>query len=889
MKDALPRSPFQVSSMLTLVAITLVAIAVLLLVAWSSARWDTLLRDSAVPLDRLSQSRSFALQAELFTERLLAGDPGSSPSLVQANLQRASHAARAIVNDTTRLGRLEIAGPVSPELRLAVGEYLQVLDDMGRHIRARLVDPAQTSALDLRVMHASLRAAGVRVESVLLADMNGRYAFQRDLDRLIGLLLTAMMLVVIGLRYRASVRQRHALLRLVDSEARLRAFAYAMPDTAFILDREGRYIEVFGMGRSLTPYGHERMVGATVFDYFPRPQAENFVGVVRDALTRGEVVRYEYSLRLAGGTRWFEARVAPVDSMQRVVWVSRDVTERRRAEERIRLHAVALEGTRDGVMVTDLHGRIQSVNRAFTSITGYSEEEAIGKTPGLLKSGRHDPSFYRGIWSALLSGGYWQGEIWNRRRNGEVAPHWMSISAVGEQGHPYEHYVAVFTDISQLRQFEERVSHLANYDLLTDLPNRLRMSDCLETAIAAARRSHTQVGVMLVDLDRFKNVNDALGHALGDELLAGVAERLRKHLRHGDTLGRYGGDEFLLVLEQLRDAGEAAAVARTMNSALDQPFLMRGGQELYIKASIGISLYPEDGDTAAELIKDADAAMYEAKRLGRNTFRYYQEDLTRTANERLALESRLRRALDESMFEMYYQPLVALNSGEVLGAEALVRLRPDGGPRIGPADFIPVLEESGMIAELGRWVQREVCRQGRAWLDAGYDFQLLTLNLSAEEVRRGGVVDNLREVLAETGFPAEKLEVEITESGLMQRGSEALDFLYELKGLGVRLSIDDFGTGYSSLSYLKLFPVNKLKIDRGFITDIPEDQNDVQLTTTIIALARNLGLDVLAEGVETEAQRTFLAEKGCDAYQGYLCSPPVEAAVFQERFLHGRR
>ncbi|QDF97588.1 hypothetical protein CJ010_14100 [Azoarcus sp. DD4] len=879
----------QYSGSLVLLAITALAVVALVLTGWSSARWDNALRDSVVPLDRLAQSRVHSLQAELFTERLLQGDPGSSAALVLANLEHALQAARAIVSAGSRLGDLALDRPPSAALQAAVDDYVRVLEEMAGRVRARVAHPQDGSGLELRILHATLSEAGLKVENVLLADMNARYRFQRELDRLVGLLLALMMLAVVALRWRATAHQRDAVLKVVDSEARLRAFVFAMPDVAFMLDSDGRYLEVFGARRALAGGGRERLIGASVFDYFAPDVAEGFVRVIGEALAERRVVRYEYSLDLAGGRRWFEARVSPVDALPQVVWVSRDVTERRRADERIRLHSVALEGTRDGVIVTDLRGSIQSVNRAFSTITGYTEEEAIGNTPRMLRSGRHDAAFYRAMWSALINAGHWQGEIWNRCRNGEVAPHWMSISAVGgRDGDGASHYVGVFTDISQLRQFEERVSHLAHYDLLTDLPNRMLMSDRLEHAIETARREEGQVAVMLFDLDRFKNINDALGHELGDELLAAVAERLRARLRRDDTLGRHGGDEFLLVLENLRDPADAGSLARDLLAALDQPFVLRSGKEIYTKASIGISLFPGDGATAAELIQDADAAMYEAKRLGRNTFRYYQEELTRVANTRLALESRLRRALDESLFEMHYQPLVRLDSGRILGAEALVRLRRDGGPPIGPAEFIPVLEESGMIVELGRWVQREVCRQGRAWLEEGLEFELLAVNLSSEEIRRGGVAEQLRLVLAETGFPPEKLELEITESGLMQRGEEALAFLHELKSLGLRLAIDDFGTGYSSLSYLKRFPVNKLKIDRSFITDIPHDQNDVQLTATIIELARGLGLRVLAEGVETEAQRDFLAERGCDVYQGYLCSPPVPAELFRERFLVAR-
>lgn len=567
--------------------------------------------------------------------------------------------------------------------------------------------------------------------------------------------------------------------------------------------------------------------------------------------------------------------------------LARDAAQRarRRSDERNRLHATALEGTRDAVIVTDPQTRILSVNRAFSEITGYTEAEAIGNTPLMLQSGRHDEIFFRNMRATLMDKGYWQGEIWNRHKEGEISPHWMSVSAVCDEVGRHTHYVGVLTDLSQLHRFEARASHLARFDSLTDLPNRMMIASGLEHSIESGRRDSTGVAVLFIDLDRFKHINDALGYDCGDQLLAAVARRLLNRVRNEDTLGRYGGDEFVLVLDQVRDAAAAASVARDLLSVFDTPFEIDSQPPLYIKASIGISVFPDDGDTAAELIRDADAAMNQAKRDGRNTFRYYQEQLTRTANTRLALESRLRRALDQGGFEMHYQPLVLLETGVVIGAEALVRLRRTDEPPIGPADFIPVMEESGMIVELGHWVQREVCRQGRCWLDEGYRFELLALNLSPEEVSRGGVVEHLKKVLAETGFPPGLLELEITESGLIQRGEAVVEFLHELKALGVRLAIDDFGTGYSSLSYLKRFPVNKLKIDRSFIMDLPGDTGDAQLTTTIIQLAHNLGLRVLAEGVETEAQRAFLSDRGCHAYQGYLCSAPLPAQDFATRFL----
>ncbi|NMG63620.1 EAL domain-containing protein [Azoarcus indigens] len=1057
-----------------LTATVVMVLVVLGMMSWSAMRWDATLRESVVPLDRLALSRQAVIQAELFAERVLAGDPASSPELVLGNLERAVHAGRDLASGQARLAGMSARHPASPELRAAVADYLAVLQTMAERVKSRIASPEQVSGLDLRALHGPFASSAMRVEVALLQEMEARRQFQRELDRINLFLVCALAIGFIWLGYRAELLRLRALHDVLAGKERLRAFADALPEMAFLLDAEGRYLEVFGSGRVLAG-GGERLTGMRLQELYPPEQAAAFAGVIARALGEGRVVSHEYTLEDGAAPRQFEARVAPVADTGRVVWVSWDVTERRAAErrvadlsrlynllsqvnhaivltsdraalfervtavavssggflaawvavpaggrlqpvaasgaapalldawslplaghvaaggqpesviarlpagskeggapgrsrellieklmplqagwrgqaaeagasrfiaiplhcegefagvmgllsaapqqagdeeaallgevgddisyaltqfareaearrkdERILLHAAVLEGTRDGVVVTDAETRILSVNRAFTEITGYTEDEVLGRTPALLRSGRHDKAFFHAMWATLNSVGHWQGELWNRRKNGEVVPQWMSISAVHGGTGSGGHYVGVFTDISQLRQFEERVSHLAQYDPLTDLPNRMLIGARLQHAIEAAGRERHVVGVLFIDLDRFKNINDALGHDAGDELLSAVAARLSGRYRSEDTLGRYGGDEFVLVLGQLRHAADAAAIARDLLAALDQPFVLHTGREIYIKASIGISIYPDDGDSPAGLIQDADAAMYQAKHAGRNTFRFYQEAFTRSADARLSLESRLRRALEGDGFEMYYQPFVDVASGRIVGAEALVRLKPDGGPYIGPAEFIPLLEESGLIFELGTWVQRRVCRQGREWLDQGLDFERLAVNLSAEEVRRGGVVERLRDILAETGFPAAKLEIEITESGLIHRGAEALAFLHELKGLGVQLAIDDFGTGYSSLAYLKRFPVSKLKIDRSFISDLPDDHSDAQLTTTIIELARNLGLQVLAEGVETDAQRAFLAERGCDVYQGYLCSPPVAAAQFAERFL----
>jgi diguanylate cyclase (GGDEF)-like protein/PAS domain S-box-containing protein len=551
------------------------------------------------------------------------------------------------------------------------------------------------------------------------------------------------------------------------------------------------------------------------------------------------------------------------------------------AEQRIRLHAAALESTQDGMMVMDRDRSLVSVNPAFTALTGYEELEVIGRSPEFLLTDQPAETLAE-FRDHIMAHGSWQGEVWFKHRNGEPFMTKLSLSAVhSSQGEP-AHFVGVFTDITQLKQTEERLARMAHYDPLTQLPNRVLIRQRLAHAINLAQRHHTLVGVVFIDLDNFKTVNDGLGHAAGDSLLKQVAGRLRQRVRQEDTLGRLGGDEFVLVLEHLRHPQQAAHVATAILETLNQPFTLDGGQQVYVRASIGISLYPDDGQDESELVRNADAAMYESKRRGRNNFNFYTESFTSDATQRLQMETLLRRALENSEFTLHYQPMIRLSDRRVIAVEALVRLTTEaehgGTIAMGPNQFIPVMEETGMITSLSEWVIEEACRQGREWLDQGLEFGRIAINLSPSEIRRGGVVERLAGILHRTGLPANHLEIEITEGGLMESGTGAEQFLQNLHALGVYLTIDDFGTGYSSLAYLKRFPVQQLKIDRSFVQDLPSNDNDNQLVSTMISMAHGLRLHVVAEGVEMPDQEAFLSSLGCDVAQGYLYSRPLPAS-----------
>ena len=554
--------------------------------------------------------------------------------------------------------------------------------------------------------------------------------------------------------------------------------------------------------------------------------------------------------------------------------------QRVRASIALRQAAAVLQSTREGVLITDLDGCITTINPAFTQITGYDETEVRGRNPKLLQSGRHDKTFFLSMWASVQQTGHWQGEIWNRRKDGELYPQLLTISTVRDDRGLPTHYVGVMTDISQLKQSEARLEHLAHYDPLTNLPNRLLLLSRMKHALEQAERQRHQVAVLFIDLDRFKDVNDSLGHPVGDKLLEVLAQRMRKRLRDNDTLGRLGGDEFLVVLEGLERPEDAAGVAQNLIRELEQPFALPKGHEVYIGASIGISVYPGDGQDANTLIQHADVAMYQAKEQGRNTYRFYTTALSSAVNERLDMGSRLRRALAQSEFVLHYQPQFDIKTGAMTGCEALLRWHAPEEGMIAPDRFIPLAEETGLIVPLGEWVLKTACAQAKAWLDAGRAPLIMAVNLSGRQLHDREVVRCVSAILEETGLPPERLKLELTESAIMGHGEQAKSLLHKLKALGLRLSIDDFGTGYSSLAYLKRFPIDELKIDRGFVRDIPQDLNDVEIAAAIIALARNLNLKVVAEGVETREQLEFLARQGCHAYQGYLSGKPMPADEF---------
>ena len=561
-----------------------------------------------------------------------------------------------------------------------------------------------------------------------------------------------------------------------------------------------------------------------------------------------------------------------------------DITERKRAEEELRIAAIAFD-SQLGMTITNAQNVILRVNKAFSEITGYTAEEVIGKTPSLLGSGRHEPAFYAAMWDSIKRTGGWQGEVWDRRKNGTVYPQLLSISSVRNEADVLTHYVGTFSDASAAKAAAEQIESLAFSDLLTGLPNRRMLIIALQQAMIAGERERRQGALLLVDLDNFRNLNDALGHEMGDRLLQQFAARLSACLREGETVSRLGGDEFVVLLEQLDQnpleaAMDAEMAGNKILAALRHPYEL-DGVEISCGASIGIALFGEQHEDTVEPLKRAELAMYEAKAHGRNTLRFFDPRMQTSVNSRIAMEAGLREAIERNHFVLHYQAQVT-EQGRVIGAEALLRWLDPRRGMVSPAEFIPLAEETGLILQVGHWVLESACRQLAKWATQPALAQLtLAVNVSAKQFHQRDFVDQVLSTLHRTGAKPDRLKLEMTESLLLAHVEDVIAKMNALKGGGVTFSLDDFGTGYSSLSYLKRLPLDQLKIDQGFVREILSDPNDAAIAKMVIALADSMGLSVIAEGVETEAQRDFLSALGCHHYQGYLFSRPLPIQEFE--------
>ncbi|MDO9167211.1 MAG: EAL domain-containing protein [Rhodoferax sp.] len=662
-----------------------------------------------------------------------------------------------------------------------------------------------------------------------------------------------------------------------------------MPDTLTITRvSDGRFVELSHNWESLTGFTREEGLGHTSAElgvWVVPEQRGNLIDTLkREGVVRDFDVTFKHKLGHLYYTK-VSARFLVSDGETYMMLVVKDVTAQREAEAELRIAAAAFE-SQESMMITDARGVILRVNRAFTDVTGYTAEEIVGKTPGVLKSDRHDAAFHTAMQETLRRTGTWQGEIWDRHKNGEVSPKWLTVAAVKGADGKITHYVSMHTDITQRKAAEDEIEHLAFYDPLTRLPNRRLLLDRLHHALAGCARNARQGALLFIDLDNFKTLNDARGYDKGDLLLQQVAQRLGACIREGNVVARLGGDEFVVMLEDLSEiseeaAAQAKAVGEEILSTLRQPYLLVE-ETHHSTASIGITLFVDHRDSVDELLKRADLAMYQAKAAGRNTLRSFDPLMQVAVTARAALESDLRQGLELRQFFLHYQPQVSQDGGMV-GAEALLRWRHPTRGMVSPLDFISLAEETGLILPLGQWVLDSACTQLAAWAGHVHTADLvLAVNVSARQFRQTDFVAEVLGVLAQTGARGDRLKLELTESVVVENVGDIIEKMVALKAHGVRFSMDDFGTGYSSLSYLRRLPLDQLKIDRSFVNDVLTDPNDAAIARTIIALGQSLGLNVIAEGVETEGQREFLARAGCLHYQGYLYSKPLEAQDFKK-------
>ncbi len=680
---------------------------------------------------------------------------------------------------------------------------------------------------------------------------------------------------------------RPVLARLSASERRHRALFEQMGDAAAVLVPAGDdfvHVDANPAAERIEGLTRADLVGRRLTEVFPGAGDNGLLDAARRSHATGQPIRLAATRYTEGRLDgWRQHAVCRLPSGE-VVHIWADVTELKSAESGLTMAASVFQHTGEGIVITTPTGSIEQVNPAFTTITGYSAAEALGNTPSMLKSDHQPADFYRRMWQALTDTGRWQGEIWNRRKNGEAYLEWLTINAVHDSSGRVANYVAVFDDISELHAKDQHIRHQAFHDALTGLANRTLFADRLDHAIAAAGRSGHGAAVLFLDLDRFKLVNDSLGHDVGDDLLKDVAVRLKSGLRKADTVARLGGDEFVLLSTDWTTPADVAALAEKVLALLKQPFTV-AGRDLHVGASIGIALHPADGADSRELLKNADTAMYTVKESGRNGYRFFDPSMNAEAMERLTLEADLHRAIDRGELEVYYQAKFELASGAVAGAEALVRWSHPEQGMISPTRFIPLAEETGLVVPLGDWVLRRVCAQVADWHRAGIHPGPIAVNVSARQLALPDFADRVAAILAEEGVAAADIDLEITETAIMREPELAAATLDRLARFGTRVVLDDFGVGYSSLGYLKRLPISVLKMDRSFIADVTENPDAAALARGIIDLAEQLGIEVVAEGVETEAQAAFLTASHCAFVQGYLFARPAPADQAVRHFL----
>ena len=768
-------------------------------------------------------------------------------------------------------------------------------------------------------------------KQIALGDLSVRIPVQRgDSPDALNQISVSMNMMVDSLE-QATNASKKAMHDLKINEFKIRSVLETAPDVIIAMDADGFIESINPAGENLFGYYPETLPGTHISKIIPSFQAAGNIEWHNNLLKSGKIS----NVQLERDGVCFDQGSFPLEismsgytdagNEQRFTLIVKDITERKqakmalehaynslerrvrertaelqlanekmfveidervRAEQGLKLASKVFENANEGILITDATVNIIRVNKAFTNITGFKSAELLGKNPQVLASGRHDAEFFANLWDSLQTSGEWSGEIWNRRKDGQIFPQLLSITTVWNQDNQLTNYVGIFSDITQIKETEERLEKMAYFDALTDLPNRVLFRDRLAHELSQAERKKNNLAVLFIDLDRFKHVNDSLGHTAGDTLLVEVAERLTGCLRKSDTVARLGGDEFAAITTELKSGRDAAPLAKKIIKELKKMFIIQG-QDVFIGGSIGISIYPSDGTDMETLTKHADIAMYRAKEDGRGVFKFFEENINAGVEDRLHMESKLRKAIEKKEFSLFYQPKVNIESGMICGMESLVRWFPEPGKMVSPALFIPLAEETGAILPLGDWILRTACQQAAVWRNMGHDLQL-AVNLSTVQLQQKELVDQVKAILDETGLTPEALELEITESMVMGNVEKSIDIMKSLKGLGVGIAVDDFGTGYSSLNYLKRFPIDTLKIDQSFVRDLTTDAGDSAIVSAIISLGQALNLKVVAEGVESRDHLDILRDKLCQEIQGYYFSKPLPTDQFEKLLKGGK-
>jgi len=669
-------------------------------------------------------------------------------------------------------------------------------------------------------------------------------------------------------------------------EMSLPAILSALPDLMLLVDESGQIVEVLATGEHKLNAAEHSAEGTSLHTLFPQTMTDRLPEWTATALEKGALHLVEYEIESPQGTEVYEGRVIPtrhqVDSLRTVVFLARNITEQCRSESQSRLIQAVFEAANEGMVIMNAMRKVISVNPAFTHITDIKPSEILWRQPDFI--GEHEQHQLREqIWSTVHEQGGWLGEINCRKSDGTLFPIWLTLDAVKNSDAEITHYVALISDISEIKCSQQALEHVATHDALTDLPNRVLFHDRLQHALIRSRRHAYMGAVFFFDLDRFKPINDNLGHHIGDQLLRQVAQRLLGACREEDTLARLGGDEFALIAEELSSAEDAARIAKKLVDAFSTPFVL-GEYELEVTVSIGISMFPDDGTEMDQLIQQADTAMYSAKSQSRNNYRFFTQDLPNESLEYFALEVGLGKALSKHEFFLEYQPQYNLVSNQLVAVEALIRWRHPTQGLISPVDFISVAEVSGHIEPIGEWVLHQVCQQIKTWDQLAVPPFPVAINISRRQLVNPRLSTRFAAILQQHKIPGKRIEIEITESALLDREDIAYNNLIKLHELGIKLAIDDFGTGYSSLSNLKHFPLDRLKIDQSFVRYVTQNANDKAIIRATIALGQSLQLGVIAEGVESPEQSQFLMQEGCQEAQGFLFSRPVAPSMITEKF-----